>query len=47
MPDSSPLPALHAEAIEREERLQRLLLVYIVVGLMFMLLPGTFLGFGT
>ena len=44
MPDSSPLPAPHAEAIEREVRLQRLLMVYIVAGLMFMLLPGTFLG---
>jgi hypothetical protein len=44
MPGSSPLPAPHAEAIEREVRLQRLLMVYIVVGLMFMLLLGTFLG---
>ena len=44
MPDSSPLPAPQAEAIEREVRLQRLLMVYIVAGLMFMLLPGTFLG---
>jgi len=41
------LPAPQAEAIEREVRFQRLLMVYIVVGLMFMLLPGTFLGFGT
>ncbi len=47
MPDSSPLPAPQAEAIEREVRFQRLLMVYIVVRLMFMLLPGTFLGFGT
>jgi hypothetical protein len=44
MPDSFPLPAPQAEAIEREVRLQRLLMVYIVAGLMFMLLPGTFLG---
>ena len=30
--------------IEREARLQRLLIAYIVTGLLFMLLPGTFLG---
>ena len=44
MPDSSPLPAPQGEAIEREVRFQRLLMVYIVVGLMFMLLQGIFLG---
>ena len=30
--------------VEREVKLQRLVTVYIVTGLLFMLLPGTFLG---
>jgi uncharacterized protein involved in response to NO len=32
------------EAIRRESRLQRLLMAFIATGLLFMLLPGTFLG---
>jgi hypothetical protein len=39
--------AVHSERpgfIKREVRLQRLLTAYIVAGLLFMLLPGTFLG---
>lgn len=39
-----PLAGSNAEAIERELRLQKLLMAYIVTGLVFMLLPGTFLG---
>ena len=31
-------------AIAREQSLSRLLMTYIVTGLIFMLLPGTFLG---
>ena len=31
-------------AISREQSLSRLLMTYIVAGLVFMLLPGTFLG---
>jgi len=29
---------------KREEQLQRLVSIYVVTGLVFMLLPGTFLG---
>jgi len=38
---------LHERAaafVERERRLQQLVMVYILTGLLFMLLPGTFLG---
>jgi len=33
-----------ASRVERERQLQRLVIVYILAGLVFMLLPGTFLG---
>src|SRR5258708_23035815 len=33
-----------SKLVERESRLQRLVAVYIVTGVLFMLLPGTFLG---
>ena len=36
--------ALVERLVEREVKLQRLVTVYIVTGLLFMLLPGTFLG---
>jgi hypothetical protein len=41
-----PLPAMDSPAIAaaRETGLSRLLMVYITTGLLFMLLPGTFLG---
>ena len=34
----------HAALARRETRLQQLVTVYILAGLLFMLLPGTFLG---
>jgi uncharacterized protein involved in response to NO len=41
----STLPDAHTmELVQRESRLQRLVMIYIVTGLLFMLLPGTFLG---
>jgi hypothetical protein len=39
-----PLAGDQAAVIGRELRLQKLLVAYIVTGLLFMLLPGTFLG---
>lgn len=39
-----PLEARIAAQVDRETRLQRLVMVYIATGLGFMLLPGTFLG---
>lgn len=41
---SPPEQAAVALTISRETRLSRLLLTYIITGLFFMLLPGTFLG---
>lgn len=41
---SPPLPSLRDQSVERERQLQRALIAYIVTGLFFMLLPGTFLG---
>lgn len=43
-PGGFPVIAPHSEVIGREVRLQKLLVAYIVTGLAFMLLPGTFLG---
>ncbi len=43
-PGNLPLLAPQTESVEREVRLQKLLMAYIVAGLAFMLLPGTFLG---
>ncbi len=43
-PDSAPLADAIALNIARETRLSRLLIAYISAGLVFMLLPGTFLG---
>lgn len=40
----SPVDARTTALVQREARLQRLVMVYIVTGLLFMLLPGTFLG---
>src|SRR6516164_219215 len=34
----------NAPCVQREKRLQQLVTAYIVAGLLFMLLPGTFLG---
>src|SRR5512138_797532 len=42
-PVRSPKEAFDATGA-REERLSRLLVLYVVTGLAFMLLPGTFLG---
>ncbi len=39
-----PLPFLPDQGIAWERQLQRVLMMYIVTGLFFMLLPGTFLG---
>jgi len=39
-----PVIGSPAESVEREARLQKLLIAYISTGLLFMLLPGTFLG---
>ena len=56
MSDLAPVPGLRPvwlddktksimdRAIAREQSLSRLLMSYIVTGLIFMLLPGTFLG---
>jgi len=41
---SPPLPLLWDQSVERERQLQRVLIAYIVTGLFFILLPGTFLG---
>ncbi|HLG98899.1 MAG TPA: NnrS family protein [Bryobacteraceae bacterium] len=41
---SPPFPSLRDQSVERERQLQRALIAYIVTGLFFMLLPGTFLG---
>jgi hypothetical protein len=41
---SPPLPSLRDQSVEPERQLQRVLIAYIVIGLFFMLLPGTFLG---
>lgn len=38
------VPPASRTLVERESRLQRLVAVYIVTGVLFMLLPGTFLG---
>src|SRR5947209_7290367 len=38
------VPPASRTLVERESRLQRLVTVYIVTGVLFMLLPGTFLG---
>ena len=38
------LPSAVDEQSSREAQLQRLVSVYVVTGLLFMLLPGTFLG---
>ncbi len=35
---------MHESTVERERKLQTLITVYIVTGLFFLLLPGTFLG---
>ena len=43
-PAHPPLPEEIALNIARETRLSRLLITYIATGLLFMLLPGTFLG---
>ena len=39
-----PVERQGAEMIGRESRLQRLVMVYIITGLLFLVLPGTFLG---
>jgi hypothetical protein len=41
---SPPLSSLQNQSVERERKLQRALIAYIITGLFFMLLPGTFLG---
>lgn len=41
---SASLSSLQDQSIERERQLQRALIVYIVTGLFFMILPDTFLG---
>lgn len=41
---SARLGSESAVFVQRERRLQRLVTVYIAAGLLFMLLPGTFLG---
>lgn len=41
---TAPLPSLQDQSVQRERQLQRALIAYIVTGLFFMLLPGTFLG---
>jgi uncharacterized protein involved in response to NO len=41
---SAPLLPLQDQSVERELQLQRVLIAYVVTGLFFMLLPGTFLG---
>ncbi len=41
---SVPLRSLQDQSVGRERQLQRVLIAYIVTGLFFMLLPGTFLG---
>ncbi len=38
------VPPASSALVERESRLQRLVAIYIVTGVLFMLLPGTFLG---
>ncbi|HEY7337448.1 MAG TPA: NnrS family protein [Bryobacteraceae bacterium] len=43
-PGSLPVFGSQPENVEREKRLQRLLIAFIVAGLLFLLLPGTFLG---
>ncbi len=43
-PIANTIPVVPAQSAERELRLQRALIAYIVAGLFFMLLPGTFLG---
>ena len=40
----SPRIEDNAPFVQRERRLQQLVTAYIVAGLLFMLLPGTFLG---
>src|SRR5689334_25180901 len=44
MNTTSEITAAHAAIVEREVRMQRMLIAYILTGLAFMLLPGTFLG---
>ncbi len=44
VPITKGFSAIPAETAERELRLQRVLVAYIISGLFFMLLPGTFLG---
>jgi hypothetical protein len=41
---TNSLPVIPAQSAQRELRLQRVLIAYIVGGLFFMVLPGTFLG---
>jgi hypothetical protein len=44
IPANNGLPVIAAQSADREIRLQRALIAFIVAGLLFMLLPGTFLG---
>ena len=44
MNTTSEIAAGPTALVEREVRMQRMLVAYILTGLLFLLLPGTFLG---